>query len=341
MKRAENATTKVPYEVYIYPYKTGIKSSKAFEEKRLANYGVDVGVKCGHDCKYCSTPSLNRCHESFRAFNLNAYHPGYAIFDPDTPNRIRQQAKRIRKRGLAQLCTTTDAWAPEAQPYRLGRRCLEAILGEQDWRVRILTKNAAVLRDFDVIQKYRDRVLLGLSTTSIPSLEIISSVVEPHASPVSRRYDVIEAAHRAGISTYGMFCPILPGALSDVRNLERMFESILRSKPVEIFAEPVNARGPGLKNTAQALRNAGLEKEAQAVDAIRRRSVWRKYAVRLVETLLDIAQRKYTTSKMRILLYSSGFDKDTRDMIGRPEGVIWLGKHEGADTAEMREKQGI
>lgn len=41
----------------------------------------------------------------------------------------------------------------------------EAILAQPGWTVRILTKNAAVTRDFDLIERYRDRVLVGLSTT--------------------------------------------------------------------------------------------------------------------------------------------------------------------------------
>jgi len=78
---------------------------------------------------------------------------------------VAADARRIKNRGLVQLCTVVDAWAPEAQQHQLGRRCLEAILAQPGWTVRILTKNAAVTRDFDLIERYRDRVLVGLSTT--------------------------------------------------------------------------------------------------------------------------------------------------------------------------------
>ena len=77
----------------------------------------------------------------------------------------------LRRRGLVQICTTVDAWSPEAQQHHLGRRCLEAILAEPGWTVRILTKNAAVSEDFDLIKKHRDRVLVGLSLTATPDRE--------------------------------------------------------------------------------------------------------------------------------------------------------------------------
>jgi hypothetical protein len=74
---------------------------------------------------------------------------------------------KLAKRGLVQLCTT-DGWAPEAQEHDLGRRCLHALLGQPGWTVRILTKNAVVAKDFDLVGQHRDRVLVGLSLTAPP-----------------------------------------------------------------------------------------------------------------------------------------------------------------------------
>jgi len=49
------------------------------------------------------------------------------------PEKFSADAKRMRKRGMAQLCTTVDAWVPEAREFALGRRCLEALLHEPGW----------------------------------------------------------------------------------------------------------------------------------------------------------------------------------------------------------------
>ena len=116
------------------------------------------------------------------------------------------------RRGLVQICTTVDAWSPEAQELHLGRRCLEAILAEPGWTVRILTKNAAVVEDFDLIKKHRDRVLVGLSLTGTPDKEAVLSVVEPHAFPISERMAALKKAHKLGLRTYGMLCPCCPAS---------------------------------------------------------------------------------------------------------------------------------
>ena len=163
--------------------KTGITRTPEFEKKKLASFAVNIGTKCGHDCLYCSTGALLRMHDSFKQAGENPFGHGYAIVDPTTPERVARDAKRLQDRGMVQLCTMIDAWAPEAQAHNLGRCCLEAILVEPGWTVRILTKNAAVARDFDLIEKHRDRVLVGLSLTAAPERQSAISVIEPNASP--------------------------------------------------------------------------------------------------------------------------------------------------------------
>ena len=107
-------------KVYKYALKTGITRTKEFERKRLATHAVNVGIRCGHECTYCSTPSLLRMHPAFKALGLNPFDRGYAIVDPTMPERVARDAERIRKRGMVQLCTTVDAWSPERRSTTWG-----------------------------------------------------------------------------------------------------------------------------------------------------------------------------------------------------------------------------
>ena len=108
----------------------GLRRTPEFEKKKLAQFSVNVGVKCGHGCTYCSSGSLLRCHPAFKAAGESPFQHGYCIVDPDIPDKVARDAARRRSRGMVQLCTTVDAWCPGAQQYDLGRRCLEAILRE-------------------------------------------------------------------------------------------------------------------------------------------------------------------------------------------------------------------
>lgn len=311
--------------------KAGITPTPEFERKGLCSFAVNTGTKCGAGCCYCSTGALLRMHRSFRAANESPFGCGFAIVDPQTPERVARDAVAFRHRGRVQLCTTVDAWAPEAQTYALGRRCLQALLAQPGWTVRVLTKNAAVEHDFDLIQQHRDRVLVGLSLTASSSKAAAIEAVEPNASPLAQRMATMQKAHGLGLRTFGMLCPLLPGIGDDAQTVHQLVEFALACGVEEVFVEPVNGRGPGLKLTELALREGGFGAEADAVAEIRLQRGWSAYVTRLLNNVQRVLRSFGALEKLRFLLYPSRLSPGDRDRIGRHcEGVRWLGKDEKA-----------
>jgi len=307
--------------------KNGITRTPEFERKGLASFAVNVGTKCGQGCIYCSTGALLRMHNSFKEAGENPFGRDFAIVDPTTPDRVARDARAGRHRGLIQLCTTVDAWAPEAQQFGLGRRCLEAILAEPGWTVRILTKNAAVQKEFDLIAQHKERVLVGLSLTAPPDKTEVIKVVEPLASPIPERMAALEKAHRLGLRTFGMYCPLLPGIADDAKAIRELIEFGLRCGVEEVFVEPVNGRGPGLKATEGALREAGFICEADAVAQIRSKVAWSAYTTRLLDNVQQALRGFGELEKLRFLLYPSRLTPGDESWIrDHSEGVKWLGK---------------
>ncbi len=226
---------------------------------------------------------------------------------------------------MVQLCTTVDAWCPGAQQYDLGRRCLEAILQQPGWTVRILTKNAAVVRDFDLLEQHRDRVLLALSLTAPVENEALARVIEPQASPISERMAAMRQAHELGLRVYGMLCPLLPGVAAGTEEIEQLVTFAKDCGVEEISAEAVNSRGPGLRDTAESLRTAGFEEAAQAVHRIRKRPEWSAYVAELLRNLQSSLRRHRLLKKLRYLLYSSRLLPADEQAIRRNDaGVVWL-----------------
>ena len=314
-------------EVYEHRRTVGISRTTEFERKKLATHAVNIGTKCDHDCQYCSSGSLLRMHRSFKEAGRSPFGHGYAIVDPDTPTRISDDARRIRHRGMVQLCTTTDAWSPAAQQYDLGRRCLKAILAEPDWSVRILTKNVAVSRDFDLVGEQRDRVLVGISITATPRNAQVISAIEPHASTIEERMAVLIQAHKLGLRTYAMLCPLLPGIADSPEQIDELVQFSTRHGAEEIFVEPVNARGPGLLHTQTALEQHGYDAEARALESIRHREEWSRYVVRLLKNVQQSVRAHADIGLLRCLLYPSRLTQQTIDEIkADDEGVIWLGR---------------
>ena len=312
-------------ETYTYPLSSGIRPTPEFAKKKLADYAVNVGVKCSHDCTYCSTGTSLRMHKAFKEVGRSPFDSGYSIIDPEMPERVAIDAKRIKRRGLVQLCTTVDAWAPDAQGYDLGRRCLEAILAEPGWTVRILTKNAAVAEDFDLIKKYKDRVLVGISLTATSDKEDVLAVTEPNASPISERIAALKKAHKMGLRTYGMFCPLLPKVADGKKQIDELVRFAASNGAEEVFSEAVNSRGNGLTKTQDALRSNGFEAEADAIEIVRRRVNWSPYAVSMIKNLQAAMRKHMQIEKLRLLLYPKNLLPEDRAMIEKDDaGVIWL-----------------
>jgi len=307
--------------------KQGITRTKEFEKKGLAQYAANIGTRCGHQCTYCSTPALMRMHPSFKEAGESPFAEGYALVDPATPERIRRDARRLRNRGMIQLCTIVDAWAPEAQKHGLGRRCLEAILAEPGWTVRILTKNAAVANDYDLIERHRDRVLVGLSTTGMPDQQEVLKAIEPYASPIRERMAALREAHARGLRTYGMFCPILPGIADRAEQIDDLVHFACECGAEEIFAEAINPRGRGLILTQKVLTEHGHHEQAQAVGAVRSKTHWSRYVADLIRRVQGSVRRFHDPSKLRFLLYPDGLTPSDVAAIRRDDiGIVWLGK---------------
>ena len=253
----------------------------------------------------------------------------YAIVDPDIWKWVARDAQRIRRRGRVMLCTTVDDWAPEAQEHDLGRRCLEAILSQPGWTVRILTKNVAVRNDFDFIQKHRDRVQIGLSLTATPDKADAIGVLEPNASCIKdRMLAMVEAAAR-GLRTYAMLCPLLPGIADSPEQIDKLVRFAVDCRAEEIFVEPVNSRGPGLRLCQEALDEAGHPAEAEAVGNIRCRRSWSRYVANLVANVQQSIRKHSEIGKLRFLLYPANLLPEHEARVREDDaGVVWLGKRE-------------
>lgn len=188
-----------------------------------------------------------------------------------------------------------------------------------------MTKNAAVAKDFDVIERYRDRVILSLSITAPQTNSRLTGIIEPYASPLEDRVAVLREAHRRGLRTYGMLCPLLPGIADAPEHIDELVQIATDCSAEEIFVEAVNPRGPGLKLTEQALRSRGCHEEAHAVDDIRNRVSWSRYVARLIGNVQQSVRKHSNIEKLRFLLYPNSMTPQALAVIRRDDaGVISL-----------------
>ncbi len=163
------------------------------------DYCINPYVGCSHGCRYCYATFMKRFtgHTepwgSFVDVKINA------------PEILQKQLKRA-KRGSVLMSSVTDAYQPVESKYKLTRQCLEALLQCQ-FPIDILTKSPLVLRDTDIIKKFKD-IAVGITVTT--NDEKISRVFEPNAPSIMARIRTLKALHDKGIHTYAFIGPVLP-----------------------------------------------------------------------------------------------------------------------------------
>jgi len=173
---------------------------------------------CEHGCAYCYA------RPSHAYLNLS---PG---LDFETKLYAKTNAAAQLRIELAKpgyVCTpinlgaNTDPYQPIERRYRITRELLEVFL-ETKHPCTIITKNALVERDLDLLTELAKQKLVHafVSVTSLDNK--LSSKLEPRASAPHRRIEAIAALNAAGVPCGVMVAPIIP-ALTDL-HLETILE---------------------------------------------------------------------------------------------------------------------
>jgi DNA repair photolyase len=178
-----------------------VRAKSILSASKVYPWVINPYTGCQHGCSYCYARFMKRVtgHKEpwgeFVDVKINA------------PDLLRREIKK-KRRGKVWVSGVCDPYQPLEAHYRLTRQCLE-ILAQNSWPVIIQTRSPLVLRDLDIIEDARD-FEVGFSVTTAD--DGIRKIFEPHAPPVEDRIQALGALHKAGVRTYAMIAPVLPGA---------------------------------------------------------------------------------------------------------------------------------
>jgi len=166
-------------------------------------YVINPYTGCQHNCSYCYARFMKRFSGHSEPWGQFV---DVKIKAPDLL-RLEMTKKKLGRVWISGVC---DPYQPLEAKYKLTRQCLE-ILSQNNWPVTVQTRSPLVLRDIDILKKGRD-FEVGLSITTAD--DSIRKLFEPNAPPIKDRVRALAELHRAGIRTYVMIAPMLPGAES-------------------------------------------------------------------------------------------------------------------------------
>jgi len=162
---------------------------------------------CEHGCIYCYA----RPGHEFLGFSAGLDFETRILVKENAPELLRRELMSPKwKPQLIGLSGVTDPYQPIERKTKITRRVLE-VLAEFRNPVGIITKNALIRRDIDVLKELAEcgAVSVNLSITTLdPDLH---RVLEPRTSSPAMRLDAIRALADAGIPVGVNVAPVIAG----------------------------------------------------------------------------------------------------------------------------------
>ena len=92
-----------------------------------------------------------------------------------------------------------------------------------------MSKSDLVLRDFDILTHINQKTKAVIQMTLTTADDTLCKKIEPNVCPTSRRFEVLQACHEAGIPTVVWFSPLLPFINDTKENIEGIVDLCARA----------------------------------------------------------------------------------------------------------------
>jgi len=314
-------------------------ASHEFQHKLLCDGIVfNLGDACVYGCQFCYVESMMR-HQAVPLLKSYNHEHGTNLGFQDVVIRRRNALERLKEqlvhpdgalvfpeeddRRVAFSSTTVDPAANMELLKETAAAC-NLILDHTSWQIRLLSKSSLLhklVADGMIPEKHHQRIIFGFSTGTLE--DRVAKAIETGTALVSKRLQSLHWLQDNGFRTYAMICPSLPQEDYD-RFSRNILDAVRADRCEHVWAEVINLRGDSLYATLDALRKAGLQDEAERLEAVSgpgSTERWENYAC---ETFLAHA-RHCPPGKLRFLQYV------TEDSLAwwsgqRAQGAVLIGK---------------
>ncbi len=198
-------SNKVPTEYYVDDSQSIVTENNSPDIP--FRYSINPFRGCSHGCSYCYA----RPYHEYLGFSSGLDFETKIMVKRDAPQLFRDFLKRKSwKCEVIAMSGVTDCYQPAEKEFEVTKGCLEVAL-EARQPIGIITKNALVLRDLELLREMaRHRlVCVNLSITSLD--QKLTRLMEPRTSSPAARLGAIEQLTAAGIPVNVMVAPIIPG----------------------------------------------------------------------------------------------------------------------------------
>lgn len=287
------------------------------------NWSMNPYAGCEHGCPYCYA---RNSHE-YWGYNSGIDFESKILYKANAAELLSQKLNSRSWQGEPiMLSGNTDCYQPIERRLKLTRGLLE-VARDHNQPVGIITKNALVLRDIDILKEMAKKglVRVAISVTSLDSS--LQRKLEPRASAPYKRLATIRALSDAGIPVMAMAAPMIPGlnsheliplmkATSEAGALQTKYITVrLNGHLSDMFAEWLKTHYP---DRVDKVMNSIKSTHGGKVNAYRY-GIRMSGTGRVAETLRQayaVGQSKYFKDKKMPALNSEHFINDHNRQMG-------------------------
>lgn len=170
-------------------------------------YSMNAYQGCEHGCVYCY------------ARNTHGYWGYSSGLDFETTIMVKQNAPELLEKAIKQknwraapvmMSGNTDCYQPIEKKTLITRKCLE-VFEKNKHPVGIVTKNALILRDMDLLRKLNRENLVSVAISINTLDDGLRRLLEPRASSIQKRLKLVKTLSDEGIPVTVLAAPIIPG----------------------------------------------------------------------------------------------------------------------------------
>lgn len=171
------------------------------------NWSMNPYQGCEHGCPYCYA---RNSHE-YWGYNSGEDFESKILYKANGAALLRKKLNSPSWSGEPiMLSGNTDCYQPIERKLGLTRELLE-VAWEYRQPIGIITKNALVLRDLDILEKMAKLNLIHVAISITSQDASLQRNLEPRASAPHKRLATLKTLSEAGIPTLAMLAPMIPG----------------------------------------------------------------------------------------------------------------------------------
>ncbi|PRY04279.1 DNA repair photolyase [Pontibacter ummariensis] len=170
-------------------------------------YSLNPYQGCEHGCVYCYARNTH----TYWGYGAGLDFERKIIVKENAPETLARQLESKNWQVMPiMLAGNTDCYQPIEAKKKLTRQILEVLL-QYRHPVSIITKNALILRDLDLLQALNQLDLVHVNISITTLAEEVRQKLEPRTASASKRLEVVQELSKAGIPVNVMVAPIIPG----------------------------------------------------------------------------------------------------------------------------------